>query len=91
MRKPDRAKVLGQWVDILYVDLKPEGEKDDENLFGDCDVPNRVIRIEKTLEGELFKRTLRHEKQHMKLGISGLSNQLSPELEEQLCDLAEVD
>ena len=91
MKRPDRVKILGQWINILYVDLKPEGDKDNETLYGDCDVAARIIRVEKSSDDELCKRILKHEKLHMKLGLSGLTEILSSEQEEAICVLAETE
>lgn len=89
MKRPDRVKILGQWCHILYVDLKAEGDQADEIFWGDANVDTRIIRIEKTADDEMTKRILRHEKMHMKLGLSGLSELFSAEQEEALCVLAE--
>ena len=83
MKKPQRIQVLGEWFKIEHTDLIPEG------LCGDCDVDNKVIRIEQSLEGKTFKETLIHEKFHAMLTLSGLSQFLSDELEEALCRLIE--
>jgi len=85
MKKRSRIKILGQWVNLEHVDLTKEG------VHGDCDVEQRKIRIHIGLEGERYKRVLRHECEHMKFGLSGLVELLTPELEEALCTLAEVD
>ena len=91
MKRPDRVKILGQWITILYVDLKKEGENHDEILYGDCDSRARIIRIEKTLDDDLTKRILNHEKYHMKLGLSGVAELLTSDQEEALAVLAETD
>ena len=91
MKRPDRVKILGQWVNILYVNLQDEGEKHNEVLYGDCDSRTRIIRIEKTLDDQLTKRILNHEKYHMKLGLSGVIELLTAEQEEALCVLSETD
>lgn len=83
MRKPQRIKVLGEWFRVLHMDLSEEG------LFGDCDVDNRVIRIDQSLEGKSFKETLKHEKFHAMLRISGISELLGDQLEEAICRLVE--
>jgi hypothetical protein len=89
LKRPDRLKVLGQWCHVLYVDLKKEGAENSETLYGDCDAALRVIRIEKTLDDDMTKRVLKHEKMHMRLGLSGLSEILSSEQEEAICVLME--
>ena len=81
--KPETITVLGQIVKIKYAALT--------NNHGDCDVALREIRLNKKLEGEALIRVLRHEAFHMKLGIAGLNELLSSELEEALCALAESD
>jgi hypothetical protein len=75
----------------MNVDLKPEGDKAGETLYGDCDSATRIIRIEKSSDDELCKRILKHEKMHMKLGLSGLTEILTSEQEEAICVLAETD
>lgn len=84
MKRRKRMKVLGQWVTIDHCDLK------NEELWGDCDVGKRIIRIKDDATDEEYQRVLRHEVCHMRLGISGLSEFLTPELEEALAVLAET-
>lgn len=91
MKRPDRVRILGQWINILYVDLKPEGEKANETLYGDCDSTTRIIRVDKSVDDDLCKRIIKHEKMHMKLGLSGLTEILTLEQEEAICVLAETD
>ena len=88
MKRPDTVRVLGQRCHVLYVDLKSES-KDEETLYGDCDAATRIIRIERTLDDDMTKRVLKHEKMHMKLGLSGLTELFTTEQEEALCVLAE--
>ena len=83
MKKPQRVNILGTRFKVEHADLIPEG------LFGDCDVDNKIIRIEQTLEGKSFKETLTHEKFHAMLRLSGISELLTEELEEALCRLVE--
>ena len=90
MKKHDRVKVLGQWVRVEHKDLSVDAAPD-ENLHGDCNVERRLIRLDQSLEGADYKRVLRHEKMHMKLGLSGLSELLTPEQEEAICVLSEID
>ena len=85
MKKRNRIRVLGQWIDLIHVDLTDEG------VHGDCDVESRTIRIHIGLEGPRYTRVLRHELFHMKVGLAGLTELMSPELEEALAVLAETD
>lgn len=89
MKRKAKAKVLGQWIKILHCDLT--NEDSEECLLGDCDVDKRVIRIEESLSDQEYKRVLRHEMFHMKVGLSGLREQLDEELEESLATLMEID
>ncbi len=89
MKRPERVKILGQWCKVNFTDLKEEGNRNNEILYGDCNLTTRTIRVEQSLDDEIAKRVLRHEKMHMKLGLSGLSEMLNPEQEEALCVLME--
>lgn len=90
MKKRKRIKVLGQWITVEHCDLSKAGESG-EALCGDCNVDRRVIRIDETIEGEEYKRVLRHETFHMKVRISGVNEMLTDEIDEALAVLAEVD
>lgn len=79
--KPVNCIILGQRVNIKYVTMS--------NDHGQCDVALREIRLNKKLDGDSLYRVLRHEKMHMRLGISGISELLTSEMEEALCCLAE--
>ena len=81
--KPDSCIIMGQIISIKYVTLS--------NDHGSSDVALREIRLNKKLADDVLERVLRHEKFHMKLGLSGLTEILSSELEEALCNLAESD
>ena len=89
MKRPDRVKILGQWCAVKFMDLKEEGQRNNETLYGDCDLATRTIRVEQSLDDDLAKRVLKHEKMHMKLGLSGLSELLTLEQEEAICVLME--
>ncbi len=84
MKRRKRMKVLGQWVTLEHTDLQSE------ELWGDCDVAKRHIRIKVDATDDEYNRVLRHEVCHMRLGISGLSELMTPELEEALAVLAET-
>ncbi len=84
MKKRNRIKIFGEWVTLDHVDLTSEG------IYGDCTVSSRTIRLHVGLEGAEYKRVLAHESEHMRLGISGLSEMMSAELEEALAVLAET-
>lgn len=90
LKKRNRIKVLGQWVTLEHADLS-KADTDGGELCGDCDVDKRIIRLDEKLEGEEYRRVLRHEVFHMKVRISGLKELLSDEVDEALAVLAEVD
>lgn len=79
MKRKTRIRVKGEWVRVEHVDLSVE------ELLGDADINKRVIRIEISLTDKEYKRVLAHEKMHMILGLSGLAELLSAELEEGIC------
>lgn len=57
---------------------------DDPDNHGTCDVPMRTIYIRRTDPISLQRETLLHECVHMILGLSGISQLLSDELEEAI-------
>ena len=89
MEKPKKIKVFGQAVTVRYIDkLKNE---DGIPCLGLSHINDRTIELEQGLSKAATARVLRHEIFHMKLGISGLTELLSEELEEALAVLAETD
>ena len=85
MRKPNSVTILGQLIDVEYVDdlIITEG------IYGDACAVEYKIRLDASLDDEKFKHILRHEKMHIILRLSGLVEHLSPETEEALCCLME--
>lgn len=84
MKRRKRMKILGEWVELEHVQF------DNDDRWGDCDVGKRIIRIVETATDEEYARVLRHEVCHMRMGISGLTEFMTPELEEALAVLAET-
>jgi len=73
-----QIKILGVKFTIKYMDLSKE------DLCGDCDVVRREIRISTHMSPDIQVSTLFHECVHAALGVSGVANQLSEELEENI-------
>ena len=86
MKKRARVKVLGQWIRIEHV---PSEQM--EGCLGFCIVEKRLIQLDASLEGDEYKRVLKHEITHMKHRISGLIEMMSPELDEALAVLSETE
>ena len=70
--------ILGVEFKIIYMNLESEG------LFGDCNVGTRTIRIGSNHPPETQHSTLWHECIHAAIGVAGLNNLLTTELEEAL-------
>ncbi len=89
MKKPKSITVLGNRVTVKSVaDLKAT---DGDKCFGLACVQTRTISIDSKCKGAAYDRVLRHEIFHMKLGLSGQSENLTDEQEEALAVLAEID
>jgi len=85
MKRRNKVRILGQWITIQHVDLSKE------EIHGDADTHKKIIRLDSSLNDTEYKRVLRHESYHIKLGLSGMSEQLDEKVEEALCVLAEID
>ncbi len=82
------TKILGETVMIHYVsNLFVDGEK----CEGGCFLSERLIKIDSSLldDKERLERVVRHEKMHMALGISGLTEIMDPKIEEAICVMME--
>ena len=89
MKRSKKIKVLGQSVTVTEVaGLKNE---DGHACHGLCEVQRRAISIDKGLDDGSYDRVLRHEVFHMRVGIAGINEMMSEELEEALAVLAEID
>jgi len=76
----NHINILGETFQVLHRDLRRH------KVWGDTDVPRRVIRIERSLTGTAFRDVLGHEMCHAILGLSGLNLAMSHEQEEKFCD-----
>ena len=80
--------VLGQHVEIKYIDnLHVDGEK----CEGGCYLSERVIKLDSSLldDPARLQRVTVHEKMHMALGVSGLSELMDSKVEEAICVMME--
>ena len=69
-------EILGNTFKVIYIDLSKE------DLCGDCDVNKRLIRISTAISAEEQVSTLFHECIHAALGLAGINNLFSEEIEE---------
>lgn len=79
--------ILGQKIKVEYI----KGLVKKESIWGDADPFKKKIRLEDSLKGKEYERVLRHEKMHMILGLSGITNLLPLEVEEAICTLIEIE
>ena len=78
---PKHIEILGHRFKVVVCELP---SSDTHYLHGDCDTSRRYIRINASDSPGVQIRTLFHEKLHAILGISGVSNLLSEEVEEAI-------
>lgn len=90
MRLPTKLQIAGITFKVKYVpDLASETHPG--QLYGDCDVDERVIRINKVLHktaGE-YRATLLHESLHAALRVTGWAEVLGDKQEEALIQALE--
>ncbi len=72
------VSVLGVNFIVKYSDLSKE------ELCGDCDVNKRIIRISTHITPDEQVSTLFHECIHAALGIAGINNLITEEVEEAI-------
>ena len=86
MKKANSTRVLGVHIKIEHV---PNLIETEGNL-GEADDDTFTIRLDASLEGDRYKRVLRHERTHMALRMSGIVEHLDDNTEEALCRLMET-
>ncbi len=72
------VEILGNRFKVIYCDLSKE------DLCGDCDTNKRIIRISTHITPDEQVSTLFHECLHAALGIAGINNLLTEEVEEAI-------
>ena len=89
VKRKSKVRILGEWIKLNYVEnlIAEDGDK----CWGVCHEDTRTIDLEMTMCDEMHKRTLNHEKMHMKLRLSGIIEILSEDADEALARLAELD
>ena len=86
--KKTKTRILGEWVTIEYV--KDLADEEGNKVWGLCNADTRTISLNADMEPALMERTLKHEKTHMILRLSGLFELISIEVEEALATLMEI-
>jgi hypothetical protein len=86
MKKANSTRILGVRIKIEHVPNLTA----DEGILGDADDDTFTIRLDAGLEGDRYRRVLRHERTHMALRMSGIVEHLDDNTEEAICRLFEV-
>lgn len=86
MKKANSTRIFGVKVDIEHV----KGLAEKEGALGIADDDQLLISLDADLEGDRYKRVLRHERTHMALRMSGIVEHLDDPTEEAICRLFET-
>jgi len=78
--KNSKISVFGENFNIKFVTLNLS-----EHELGECNCMTKLIQIRPGLTKELTVKTIAHELTHAAIGISGLTELLSPAQEEAIC------
>lgn len=76
---PKKIMVMGKTIDIKYVK-----KVDKQDSMGECNGPERLIKIRDSLQGEQLDDTILHEIIHQIIYLSGQGEHLTDEQEEGL-------
>jgi len=87
-KRKKRVRVMGHWIQVVHVKGLLE---DGERCWGVCLEDELTIVLEEDMSDILYKRTLNHEKMHMRLRLCGLIELIPPEIDEALARMMELE